>query len=1275
MFTGDESMRQHRENNLTPSNRNSVFNFPYVTLNEKQPLNSPQHPSPYFSSNSSKPTNKAIKVICDGGCTEELLLPQSDADNLRNLNGPGGFSIKVANKAVITSVASGPVRINDKIQVQAHVFKDSDLDKPLLGLSPLTNAGHNIMLHKHGMNILRDGEIILSSTKGASEKLWSLEIPIDTDPDLPTVLLAVRNDNDFERAKYLSACFFNAADSTILTALRTGILKHHLISADAFAKNIPNSAESAKGHLDKTRNNQRSTRVHKQAPKHIEPTQTSKSGETFKETPEDAEGMGKFLYCKILPWDEAEETEHPRDQAQYSDLSGRMPVSGYSGYNYILISVYKNYIHYTPMKDRSAKEYVKAFQSTIQYFSKRNGCPPLIIIDNETSTALETYLTEDAKVDYQYVPPNDHSANKAERAMRTSKNHLIGGLAGCPATFPAYLWDQLLVQAEITLNHLRVWDDDRMINAYEGLHKIPYDFLAHPIAPPGIQVEIHNPSTVRGTWESHSMSGYYLGPSPHSYRSWEVYVSKTRKIRTTNCVAWISNRVQMPGSSKAEMLLASIADMNNSLRSLADTITPTDKQSFHDHTATAVAALRFLHGIYSQGQTEPAEVQRVPRLGTEDIPGPPAVQRVQAPQVKQAAPPTIPESDEHPYPPNDPPTKQRQRGKRTTTPQRRSRRLASIRKECATNFAIDPLPLDDELPYAFFTQATQPRPYEGPPLDTLNLDQQGKPLKYNTALKDPSRSARFVIASSTEWRKHLTERKTMHPIYKHDQPQDRRGDTTYYNQVTKEKIIDGTYSARVRGTIDGSKTNYTGDKSSHVSNLATVKLLLNSVASTPNASFITLDIVDFFLNHDLDRPEYIKVPLKSIPADICTENSLVKYADDKGNILFEVVKAVYGLPQSNLISQRCVTKLLRENDYLECDNSPGLYTHTSRPIAFTLVVDDFGVKLVSKADAQHLIDVLQQQYTIKVNWAGDKYLGYTIRHDANWDEIILSMPGVIPCALKRFCPHGVPKYAASPAVYIPPVYGQKGQQQAHEDSTPKLSDKDKQFCQEVNGVFLYLALALDSTFLTACSNIATQTASPTESTLEAVHRLLGYAALYPNNELVFKKSDMILKGQSDGSYLSRPDSKSVAGGILYVGMNDDSSIIHGIIETFCKTISVVCASTGEVEYASAFTLGQRACGPQMTLRDLGHPQPATPIQVDNLFAVGLANDKIKAKHSKSIDMRFHWIRDRVRQKQFKIQWCKGSDLLADFFTKAQPVWRHKLFMPMLIRIPPNLPIK
>ncbi len=52
--------------------------------------------------------------------------------------------------------------------------------------------------------------------------------------------------------------------------------------------------------------------------------------------------------------------------------------------------------------------------------------------------------------------------------------------------------------------------------------------------------------------------------------------------------------------------------------------------------------------------------------------------------------------------------------------------------------------------------------------------------------------------------------------------------------------------------------------------------------------------------------------------------------------------------------------------------------------------------------------------------------------------------------------------------------------------------------------------------------------------------------------------------------------------------------------------------------------------------------------------VGLANDSLKIKRSKSIDMRFHWVHDRIKQGQFKVQWMKGIDNLADFFTKALP---------------------
>ena len=54
---------------------------------------------------------------------------------------------------------------------------------------------------------------------------------------------------------------------------------------------------------------------------------------------------------------------------------------------------------------------------------------------------------------------------------------------------------------------------------------------------------------------------------------------------------------------------------------------------------------------------------------------------------------------------------------------------------------------------------------------------------------------------------------------------------------------------------------------------------------------------------------------------------------------------------------------------------------------------------------------------------------------------------------------------------------------------------------------------------------------------------------------------------------------------------------------------------------------------------------------------------------KSIDMRFHWIRDRISQNQFIVTWRQGALNLADFFTKTLPVNVHKSLMHLLVTIP------
>ena len=85
-----------------------------------------------------------------------------------------------------------------------------------------------------------------------------------------------------------------------------------------------------------------------------------------------------------------------------------------------------------------------------------------------------------------------------------------------------------------------------------------------------------------------------------------------------------------------------------------------------------------------------------------------------------------------------------------------------------------------------------------------------------------------------------------------------------------------------------------------------------------------------------------------------------------------------------------------------------------------------------------------------------------------------------------------------------------------------------------------------------------------------------------------------------------------------------------------------------------------------TLADLGHNQPPTLIHVDNSTAAGFSNDAIKQKVSKSIDIRFYWIQDRICRVQFLIYWSTDSTNIGDYFTKYNSPNHHRLMHPIYL---------
>ena len=80
-------------------------------------------------------------------------------------------------------------------------------------------------------------------------------------------------------------------------------------------------------------------------------------------------------------------------------------------------------------------------------------------------------------------------------------------------------------------------------------------------------------------------------------------------------------------------------------------------------------------------------------------------------------------------------------------------------------------------------------------------------------------------------------------------------------------------------------------------------------------------------------------------------------------------------------------------------------------------------------------------------------------------------------------------------------------------------------------------------------------------------------------------------------------------------------------------MSNVMGLAAEAEIGAAYINGQDSIPMRTLLLELGHSDPATPIQVDNSTTNGFANDTIKKKQSKAIDTRFYWIRDRTSQCQ------------------------------------------
>ncbi len=129
-----------------------------------------------------------------------------------------------------------------------------------------------------------------------------------------------------------------------------------------------------------------------------------------------------------------------------------------------------------------------------------------------------------------------------------------------------------------------------------------------------------------------------------------------------------------------------------------------------------------------------------------------------------------------------------------------------------------------------------------------------------------------------------------------------------------------------------------------------------------------MDIKDFYLNTPMARYEYMRLKLSDMPDDIIEHYNLQAITMANGFLYCEIRKGVYGLPQDGIIAQQLLETGLTAHGYHQSTTTPGLWRHGTCPICFTLVINNFGVKYMNMADAEHLLNAIQKYYKCLSDW-------------------------------------------------------------------------------------------------------------------------------------------------------------------------------------------------------------------------------------------------------------------------------------------------------------------
>ena len=1147
-------------------------------------------------------------------------------------------------------------------------------------MGPLCDAGCRVEFEATTVRALFEDKTVLQGRR-APPGLWIFHLPSPemSGPSPPIsnvsqVNSALGAPKAAELVARSHATLFSPALETLEQAVRLGYARNFPgLTTQTLRRHPPRSIAAAKGHMGQARKNLRSTR--------LKPSDIPLPDTVDVFPPQESPTDTCYLVTVALP-------SAPAGR-RYADQTGKFPVTSGSGNNYALVACHYdcNVILAEPIRNRKGPTIAQARKVTLQRLRRAGVACSFVMLDNECSHALQEFF-HDETIKFQKTPAGAHRRNSAERAIRTFKSHFIAGLRAAHSSFPLCLWDKLLTQAELTLNLLRGSRVNPKLSAWEQMHGI-FDYNAAPLGPPGTRVLARDKPHQRGTWAPHGQDAYCIGPALDHYRCCQAWTWGSREERVTDTLTWFPEAVAMPTPSSLDLIAAGLQDIATALTDPqpASPLNPLASQQVKS-LRDLIAALNGVLPVDDSAQDDPSRLRVGPQadqdkpdttsvpkkptiLNTDEtvtpVPAPPLtcaeVARSSRRRKKPAPAPTAPPATEQEPPVTDvPPAVRRSR--------RRRKPKTAFQVERADSPPVEPLPsppssqatdsnveVSDDVFWALHSTAINPDTQLVAECKELSASSDGEHWT-QSSVEELGRLAQGLGPGSDA----PTGANTIFFIHPSQVPAGRRAT---YLRIVRADRPEKPQPRRARHATGGDRVDRPGSASTKTADLTTVKVLLNSVISTEDARFMTLGLKDFFLGAPLpdERRERARVPVSVIPDFIMKLCNLDAIAVN-GRVHAEVRRGVRGLPQAAVIANKQLQEKLGPHGRAPARVTPGLWKHNALDVALALVVDDFGVKLTNRTQAEHLITSLTSEgYKLSQERGGGRCCGLTLKWDCKNRACNVSMPGYVERALQRLQRQEPTAPENSPRKWSAPKRGAKARRAESDDATPTLDASAKKRVQEIIGAFLLYARAVDNAMLKALGALPPRQASPAEAAAGSVAQLLNCASTHPSAELHCVASDVILWIDSDASYLSESKARPARGGCHFLSATQPtrpSHLCHSALSLlqarrrarcapFCEKLCLLPLKPKSAGCsAAAKTLAPLA----PALEELGRAQPPAPLKTGSAAAGGVANDAVKQKRSKAIDARCCWARDRARQGQLRACWrSSGENMFSGIMTR------------------------